>query len=240
MIQSLHKILGPFVLRRLKSVVLSDSDLPSKKEFTVMAPMVLEQRKMYEAILDGKIVEFLEDSYHQSMGKKYGTPISPIPSGKRKRKNYKEDESDDEFVERIDSAQNSEGSRDGNLKLIKRMVSSQNLSMMIMQLRKICNHPRLFYQPEDFNPEESANETLIAGSGKMMVLDQLLSALFHQNQGRKVLIFSQMTKMLDILHDWLENERPQWGVCRIDGNSPQEERQLEIESFNENESKMVF
>ena len=42
---------------------------------------------------------------------------------------------------------------------------------------------------------------IVEKSGKMKVLDQLLTALLER--GHKVLIFSQMTRMLDILGDYL-------------------------------------
>lgn len=62
-----------------------------------------------------------------------------------------------------------------------------------MQLRKACNHPYLFlneYEPMD--PEE-----LVTASGKMMILDNVLPKL--KATGHRVLLFSQMTRVLDIL-----------------------------------------
>ena len=50
----------------------------------------------------------------------------------------------------------------------------------------------LFYHVDD---------NIIEKSGKMKVLDQLLTALLES--GHKILIFSQMTRMLDILGDYL-------------------------------------
>lgn len=52
-------------------------------------------------------------------------------------------------------------------------------------------------------------------AGKMLVLDQLLSTL--QARGHKVLLFSQMTKVLDILEDFL-TMRPQYQYRRLDGS----------------------
>ena len=45
------------------------------------------------------------------------------------------------------------------------------------------------------------DDNIVEKSGKMKVLDQLLTALLER--GHKVLIFSQMTRMLDILGDYL-------------------------------------
>ena len=51
-----------------------------------------------------------------------------------------------------------------------------------------------------FQGQYKIDENLIAASGKFMMLDRLLPAL--KARGHKVLIFSQMTMMLDILHDY--------------------------------------
>ena len=87
-----------------------------------------------------------------------------------------------------------------------------------MQLRKACNHPFLF--------ETSLNEHLPATeifqqSGKVKMLDQLLTALFQR--GHRVLVFSQMTRILDILERWVEEEKG-WKYFRIDGTTKQADR----------------
>ena len=52
-------------------------------------------------------------------------------------------------------------------------------------------------EPEPFQ----LGEHLVEASGKLIVIDQLLDYL--QQLGHKVLIFSQMTRFLDILQDYL-------------------------------------
>jgi adenosinetriphosphatase len=72
---------------------------------------------------------------------------------------------------------------------------------ILMQLRKVCNHPYLFdVEPTDVPPEEEL-KLLMEASGKMILLDKMLPKL--KADGHRVLIFSQMTKMLDILEDYL-------------------------------------
>ena len=67
-----------------------------------------------------------------------------------------------------------------------------------MQLRKVCSHPFLFDWPIDPKTHELVvNEELVNTSGKMMVLDRLLTELFRRKH--KVLLFSQFTTMLDII-----------------------------------------
>lgn len=61
---------------------------------------------------------------------------------------------------------------------------------------------------------------LILNSGKLFVLDKLLEKL--KSEGVKVLIFSQMTRMLDILQDYLHYR--QYNYERLDGSVRSDER----------------
>lgn len=98
-----------------------------------------------------------------------------------------------------------------------------------MQLRKVCNHPFLFHLGKSENGLHNSKE-MVEWSGKMKILDRLLPALI--TKGHKVLIFSQMTAMLDIIGDYLEFDR---GVsfCRIDGDVGLQARHDEIERFRQ-------
>jgi len=64
------------------------------------------------------------------------------------------------------------------------------------QLRKVCNHPYLFEGAEP-GPPYTNGPHLWENAGKMILLDKLLPKL--KAQGSRVLIFSQMTRALDIL-----------------------------------------
>jgi SNF2 family DNA or RNA helicase len=65
----------------------------------------------------------------------------------------------------------------------------------LMQLRKCVNHPYLFdgVEPEPFE----IGDHLVEASGKLSLLDKMLPYL--KTRAHRVLIFSQMTRMLDIL-----------------------------------------
>ncbi|XP_062519744.1 chromodomain-helicase-DNA-binding protein 1-like isoform X2 [Corticium candelabrum] len=112
-------------------------------------------------------------------------------------------------------------------------VKTRLLNIM-MQLRKCCNHPYIFngVEPEPFEQ----GDHLVTASGKLALLDQLLSHL--KQGGHRVLIFSQMTRMLDILQDYLEYR----GYCyeRLDGSVRSEERYLAIKNFSEMDHEFVF
>jgi len=110
---------------------------------------------------------------------------------------------------------------------------------VLMQLRKVCNHPFLFGEPKDDQGKylgESLPRSLISASGKFKVLDRLLLKL--KAEGHKVLIFSQMTKLLDILQDYLAYRS--YSCCRLDGSVKVAERQRSIDAFNSDPSLFCF
>ena len=110
------------------------------------------------------------------------------------------------------------------------------LMNLCMQLRKVCNHPYLFQGVEP-GPPYLEGEHLVTASGKLVVLDKLLKKL--QKQDSRVLIFSQMTRQLDILEDYLALRG--YDSCRLDGSMGQEDREVQIEQFNApNSRKFCF
>jgi ATP-dependent DNA helicase len=117
-----------------------------------------------------------------------------------------------------------------------KQVNGLHLQNLVMQLRKVCNHPFLFDWPIDYKTGTPVlNNDLAAQSGKVLLLDRLLTALF--DRGHKVLVFSQMTKMLDILEDWA-TELKGWPICRLDGSVSQEDRRQQIEEFSDPKSEI--
>lgn len=72
------------------------------------------------------------------------------------------------------------------------------LQNLVMQLRKISSHPYLFDWPSDpVTGELVVDDNLVNASGKMLLLNRLLDALFRK--GHRVLLFSQFTTMLDVI-----------------------------------------
>lgn len=107
---------------------------------------------------------------------------------------------------------------------------------ILMQLRKVCNHPYLFHGAEP-GPPYFDGPHLWENSGKMVLLDKLLAKL--KKNGDRVLIFSQMTRLLDILEDYMRYKRYEY--CRIDGSTSGNDREQFMHDFNEPDStKFVF
>lgn len=99
------------------------------------------------------------------------------------------------------------------------------LQNILTQLRKCVDHPYLFdgVEPEPFE----VGEHLIEASGKLHLLDRLLAFLY--SGGHRVLLFSQMTHMLDILQDYMDYRG--YSYERVDGSVRGEERHLAIKNF---------
>jgi chromodomain-helicase-DNA-binding protein 4 len=127
------------------------------------------------------------------------------------------------------------------------------LRNLMMELRKCCNHPRLFAghrdaelaalaqeaerpstaggaaaAPVDASPEAQQLRAMLDASGKLALLDRLMARL--REQGHRVLLYSQFTTTLDVLEDWLTLRG--WPALRVDGSVPVDVRQARVDAFN--------
>ena len=153
--------------------------------------------------------------------------------------------SDRQFFKELDQSSESESEPDFDeqveieraktVALAKKEIATKKLQNPIMQLRLACNSPHNFYWP--FEADEDPDDSLVTASGKIMLLDQLLPALFAK--GHKVLIFSQFKTTLDILEDYASLLR-NWNTCRIDGSIPQQDRRDQIRAFNTDKNFKIF
>jgi SWI/SNF-related matrix-associated actin-dependent regulator of chromatin subfamily A member 5 len=114
--------------------------------------------------------------------------------------------------------------------------SKTRLLNIVMQLRKCCNHPYLFEGAEP-GPPYTTDEHLVNNAAKMVMLDKLLKRM--KAQGSRVLIFSQMSRVLDILEDY--SVMREYPYCRIDGSTAHEDRIAAIDEYNkEGSEKFLF
>ena len=173
-ITQLHRVLKPFLLRRIKVDV--ESSIPPKTELIVYTQLAPMQREQYKNILKRDM-----DALYQSSG-------SALTANKSRLMN------------------------------------------LVMQLRKCCNHPYLFEGAEDKSLDPFGDH-LVTNCGKLLVLDRLLLRL--KKNSSRVLIFSQMTRQLDILEDYCAYRRDDgFTYCRIDGSTNGNDRQDSIDAFN--------
>ncbi|KAG6730067.1 hypothetical protein I3842_01G060800 [Carya illinoinensis] len=104
----------------------------------------------------------------------------------------------------------------------------RTLNNRCMELRKACNHPLLNYPY--FN--DLSKDFLVRSCGKLWIMDRILIKL--QRTGHRVLLFSTMTKLLDILEEYLQWRRLLYR--RIDGTTSLEDRESAIVDFNSHDS----
>ncbi|KAG6841530.1 hypothetical protein C0991_009895 [Blastosporella zonata] len=170
-IRRLHKVLRPFLLRRLKKDV--ESELPDKVEKVIKVRMSALQSQLYKQMKKHKMI---------ADGGSKGKP-----------------------------------------------AGIKGLSNELMQLRKICQHPFLFESVEDkVSPSGFIDEKLVRTSGKLELLNRILPKFF--STGHRVLIFFQMTKVMDIMEDFLKMSK--WAYLRLDGGTKTEERASFVQLFN--------
>lgn len=172
-VADLHKMLKPYLLRRVKEDV--EKSLPPKEETIIEVELTPVQKQWYRAIYE-KNTAFLNRG---------GNPHN-VP----------------------------------------------NLMNVMMELRKCCNHPYLNNGVEDILSEGLVTEAerhdmMVKCCGKMVLLDKLLPRL--KDGGHKVLIFSQMVRVLDIIEDYVRY----MGYLheRLDGNIRGNDRQAAVDRF---------
>jgi ATP-dependent helicase STH1/SNF2 len=171
-IRRLHKVLRPFLLRRLKKDV--EKDLPDKTEKVVKCKFSSLQTKLYKQLVENQML-FVND---------------PVKGGK---------------------------------------TSMRGLSNMLMQLRKLCNHPFVFEQVEEaMNPTKVNDDLLWRTAGKFELLDRVLPK-FHRS-GHRVLMFFQMTAIMNIMEDYMRLRGFQY--LRLDGGTKSDERSELLKLFN--------
>jgi ATP-dependent DNA helicase len=106
LIGTLHGILKPFLLRRLKADVVG---LPPKKEYVLYAPLSIRQRDLYDNILNGSIRNFLLGvSKEAEVGVEKVAKIDVDTSMKlrqQKKRQYDVDGDDDEYFEMLEAGE---------------------------------------------------------------------------------------------------------------------------------------
>ena len=171
-IRRLHKVLRPFLLRRLKKDV--EKDLPDKQERVIKCRFSALQTKLYMQLMT-----------HNKLA---------VTDGKGGK------------------------------------TSMRGLSNMLMQLRKLCNHPYVFEPVEDqMNPGRGTNDSIWRTSGKFELLDRVLPKF--KATGHRVLMFFQMTQIMNIMEDFLRLRGISY--LRLDGATKADERSELLKLFNE-------
>ena len=83
LITTLHNILKPFLLRRVKADV--EFGLPPKKEYLLYAPLTKQQREVYEVVLRGGIRKYLIEGTKNKDAEKTGRGAENSDEGRKLR-----------------------------------------------------------------------------------------------------------------------------------------------------------
>eukprot|EP00955_Chlamydomonas_euryale_P111468 366068-Chlamydomonas_euryale.AAC.6 len=230
MVSKLHSILKPFMLRRLKTDV--NIALPEKAELLLYAHMTKDQTSLNQQVLDGTLREgmkALSDLQGGRSGASAGSLNNMLMQVRLCASKLWEDRWGHFFL-RCPRPM---------LSLVFVWGLSDELHRFCdlrLQMRKIANHPDLVTGPYSGDEMLPDAEELVRQCGKMQLLERLLKKLHAK--GHKVLIFSQMTKMLDLIHTYLDQTGHR--ACRIDGSIPWQERQKNIHDFNSDPATWLF
>uniref|UniRef100_A0A8C9PRJ7 Proliferation-associated SNF2-like protein n=1 Tax=Spermophilus dauricus TaxID=99837 RepID=A0A8C9PRJ7_SPEDA len=231
----LHQILTPFLLRRLKSDVALE--VPPKREVIVYAPLSKKQEVFYTAIVNRTIANMFGTSEKETV------ELSPTGRPKRRTRksiNYSKIDNFPNELEKLISQIQPEVDRERTVVEVNSRIESEvnlKLQNIMMLLRKCCNHPYLIEYPIDpVTQEFKIDEELVTNSGKFLILDRMLPEL--KKRGHKVLLFSQMTRMLDILMDYCHLRN--FNFSRLDGSMSYSEREENMHSFNTDPDVFIF
>ena len=165
------------------------------------------QQKLKPYLLQRLKVDFLADKLPKKQDFVVWTQLS-----KKQRSMYSS------YVESVDSA-------------VANVLTGVTTSPLeaVTWLKKLCGHPILVKKGQHLSKKSFENmepNELKRDSSKLKVLEKLVERL--SNLGHRTLIFSQSTKMLDIIERVLHR----FLISRIDGSTKEKDRQRRVDLFN--------
>jgi SNF2 family DNA or RNA helicase len=239
-VQRLHEVLRPFMLRRVKDQVLDQ--LPEKTEIVLRCDLAGWQRMLYRMIQQ-RCVRSLRGTGTGSVGRPPKQPsasagaaggveesastpstgLKPSASSASLALSDQEEEEEEEPAGAFDAAEEEAAANPTGVEAALLATPSAGINNTIMQLRKICNHPYLFMA------DWPIDDDLIRSSGKFELLDRMLPKL--KAAGHRVLIFSQMTQLMTVLEKFFELRK--FAYLRLDGSTISDEREKRMYQFND-------
>lgn len=211
-VEKLQSLLRPLMLRRMKEDV--EKTIPMKEETIIEVELTMIQKRFYRAILE-KNIEFL------TKGGKESAP-NLLNAMMELRKCCIHPYLIKGAEEQILSSYLKKKERSRLEDEDRAMSSLQNDASVVEEGRE---------QESIITDIDEYYKVFIQSSGKLVLLDKLLGKL---KNGHRVLIFSQMTRCLDLLAEYLTYRRYKYE--RIDGGVRGENRQAAIDRFSDKDS----
>ncbi|KAG5635038.1 hypothetical protein H0H81_012634 [Sphagnurus paluster] len=217
------KLVSTIMLRRTKATVAGD-DVPPREELTVFIPLTEAQRFWTYRLLTKMDAPDLKKIFTEDV--KSCVKDGAVDLGQR------------EVLAHLENQPQNVGKGEGTRKSalleeecddtdIYQNLEWKKLMNLLMQLRKVCDHPYLLpnAEPEPYN----IGEHVVSASSKLIAIDKLLADILPK--GERVLIFSQWTAMLDLLEDFMALRSIPY--ARLDGQTPRPRRALDIKLFQQ-------
>ncbi|CAK4030448.1 Lymphoid-specific helicase [Lecanosticta acicola] len=234
-----RQLLELVMLRRMKSSPEVNLGLPPKEEVLLFVPLTPMQRFWYTRLLTRADNATLADLFDGARDKEQQNLLTEkedeqlIQLERAAAAAVKAEEVDSIDVWAESRAIMQEALR--NEQVEKKGNAWQKLMNLLMQLRKVCNHPYLL--PNAAPLVYDIGEHVMNASGKFIVLDKLIDQIVLQER-KKVLIFSGYTRTLDLVGELLQykgangHEAP-FRYARLDGGTSRARRNLSIRMFND-------
>ena len=205
-VDKLHAVLRPYLLRRMKVDV--EKALPPREETLVEVELTRVQKQYYKAIYE-KNTDYLVS--------RTGSKPSLMNIGMQLRKCCNHPY----LLDGAEEANNAEMEAELNRKKNEVAVEGAGAegSAPSPESKKSERVKPTYSQVMD---------KMVRSCGKLVLVDKLLPRL--KSQGHRVLVFSQMVRVLDILEDYLRFR--QYSYTRLDGSMSSSKRQVSIDRFS--------
>ena len=232
------RLLELIMRRKMKKDADVNLKLPEKTDVLLYIPLTPMQRFWYKRLITKAEDGLLDELFNKEKGKEEGLI-----------------KADDSEVEKaIKAIADSQGGSNQDMTQNQRAVLEQalkeeaaetartqgkgawmKLMNLMMQLRKVCSHPYLIHEPSQ---QGDYAEHLINASGKFIVLEKIVNKLVIE-EGKKIVIFSGFTMMLDLVSDFLYQrggDGSKFESARIDGSVSAARRNLAMRLFQDEDS----
>uniref|UniRef100_A0A8C7UT64 DNA helicase n=1 Tax=Oncorhynchus mykiss TaxID=8022 RepID=A0A8C7UT64_ONCMY len=210
-------IMKPFILRRVKSEVLKQ--LPAKEEKVEFCAMSDQQQQLYNALM-----QKLKGSTN---GEK--RELTNVMMQLRKMANHPLLHREHYTTTKLAAMSQLMLKEPTHCEADPALIKEDMEVMTDFELHRLClQYPSI----QDYQ----LNTDMLLDSGKLSLLTQLLASL--KNKGDRVVLFSQFTKMLDILEVFLKHLKHHY--IRLDGSTPMSDRIVLIDQYNTELDIFVF
>ncbi|KAI4114708.1 MAG: hypothetical protein LQ345_004563 [Seirophora villosa] len=224
-----RRLLERIMLRRMKDSADVNLNLPPKTEVLLFVPLTPMQRFFYTRLMTRADQGLLDELFQGAQEKEAVAREQENQEIKTLEKPGSDSWEESKAI--LQQALQQEQLEESKTSAWRKLMN------LLMQLRKVCNHPYLLprVEPDPYY----IGQHIINASGKFIVLDKLVNELVIK-QNKKILIFSEFTRMLDCCEDFLNfrgGNGEKFRFLRLEGSTTRARRNLAIRLFNQEGSE---